>query len=133
MKAEAERAIRTLDELIAWLAKKGIIKNQPALDRLTEALKVVAENCEHENAEKECEINALSQKVHKLRLALKCCGFTTKGIMNLMDDFTEEDLDNYAQYYAKHPNPLPLNHPLAQDHLRIETRIKNELKNQEWN
>lgn len=133
MKPEAERAIRIIDELITWLAKKGIIKSQLSLDKLTSALKVIAENCEHDDSEKYAELNAMAESVHKLRLALKGCGFTTKGIMNLMTDFTEEDLDNYAQYYAKNDNALPLNHPLAQDHLKIEKRIKNELTNQQWN
>jgi hypothetical protein len=129
MKPEAERAIRTLDELITWLAKKHIVNNQAALDRLTAALKVVAENCEHDNAEHDAEMNAMAERSHKKDLLLRCCGFTLKGIGELLE-YEIDDLEDFIRFYNRDKNALPLNHPLSADFFRIETRIKYELKNQ---
>lgn len=129
MKPEAERAIITLDELIAWLATKHIIRNQQALDRLTAALKVVAENCEHDDAEHDAEINAMAGQIHRLRLILKSCGFTEKGINDFLKDYTDDEIEWFMRYYSKNDNALPLNHPLANDMLRIQTRISRELNN----
>jgi len=129
MKPEAERAIHTFDELIAWLAEKRIIKNQPALDRLTHALKVVAENCEHDDAIHDAEVNSMAQTINKYRLILKGCGFTEKGINQFLQDYTDDEIEWFAEYYTKTESALPINHPLANDMLRIQTRITRELKN----
>lgn len=128
MKPEAERAIHTLDELIAWLATKRIIKNQAALDRLTTALKVVAENCEHDDAEHDAKVNAMAEMVAKLKMMLKSCGFTEKGINQFIQDYSDDEIEWFLRYYNTCENAIPINHPLANDMLRIQTRITRELK-----
>jgi len=121
MKPEAERAIRTIDELIAWLAKKQIIKNQAAIDRLSAALRIIADNCEQENATYDAEMNAIAERANKLKLLLRACDFTEKGIEEAAK-FDTEYLIEFVHQHDKNENSLPINHPMGFNFLKCHER-----------
>lgn len=137
MKPEAEKAIRTIDDLITWLADKKIIRNQAAIDRLSGALKVIAENCEHDDVHLQAQINSMAETVHKLKLIARGCGLTAKGIALLLE-FDETDLDDFVRHYTIDDNAKPLNFPLMIELFKVNVRVKNELEQknltaEQWN
>jgi len=124
MNSNITQAILTLDDLLVWLVSRRLI-NQTRLNKLTVALKTLAENINPDETECEAEINALTEKCIKLRLLIRACGLTEKAISEL-SEYSYDYLDEYVSRFMKSDNMLPLCFPLAMDMFRLEERIRRE-------
>lgn len=127
MNSNAKQALLVFDDLIVWLVSRKII-NQVRLDKLTEALRTLAENVNPDEVEREAEINSLTEKCIKLRLLIRACGLTEKAIAEL-SEYSYDYLDEYVSRFMKSDNMLPLCFPLALDKFRFEARIAREQDN----
>jgi hypothetical protein len=115
-----ESAIRTIDDHLVWLAKRGMINNA-MLKKLTGALKVLAGYVSEEQADAvtEAEFNSYVDAVHRLKLLLRVCGFTEKGIEEA-SKLRHEFLEKWAAWAEKTKNYLQFS--LMYDMLLTESR-----------
>jgi hypothetical protein len=129
MKPEVERAIKTLDEHLVWLASRRII-NQNMLDRLAGSLKALVENIGDSGIDMEAQVNALTEQNIKLRLMLRMCDFSEKGILETLS-FSYDFLEECCSNHIRDSEAPPINAPLAYDMLRIKHRIYSYYKESE--
>ncbi len=86
-----QQAIRAFDDHLVWMAKRRMINNL-MLKKLSGALETLAESDSGLNAEDIAEINAANRATSAMKLLVKSCGITEKGMakMNsLPDEFTD--------------------------------------------
>lgn len=124
MNSNVTQALLAFDDLIVWLVSRKLI-NQMRLNKLTVALKTLAENITPDEAEREAEINSLTEKCIKLRLLIRACGLTEKAISEL-SEYSYDYLDEYVSRFMKSDNMLPMCFPLAMDLFRLEEKIIRE-------
>lgn len=124
MNSNVTQALLAFDDLIVWLVSRKLI-NQTRLNKLTVALKTLAENINPDETEREAEINSLTEKCIKLRLLIRACGLTEKAISEL-SEYSYDYLDEYVSRFMKSDNMLPICFPLAMDLFRLEEKIIRE-------
>jgi hypothetical protein len=128
-----ESAIRTFDDHLVFLAKRGMINNL-MLKKLSGALKVLAgQITQQEKADLELQatVNALAETNEKLTTLLKAAGFTQKAIeevVSLRSDF----LERWSEWAVKTKNLLQFSlmyDVLLFDARQIENRARGDVKN----
>jgi hypothetical protein len=128
-----ESAIRTFDDHLVFLAKRGMINNL-MLKKLSGALKVLAGQItqqEKGDAELQASVNALAETNEKLTTLLKASGFTQKAIeevVSLRSDF----LERWSEWAVKTKNLLQFSlmyDVLLFDARQIENRARGDVKN----
>jgi hypothetical protein len=128
-----ESAIRTFDDHLVFLAKRGMINNL-MLKKLSGALKVLAgQITQQEKADLELQatVNALAETNEKLTTLLKASGFTQKAIeevVSLRSDF----LERWSEWAVKTKNLLQFSlmyDVLLFDARQIENRARGDVKN----
>jgi len=128
-----ESAIRTIDDHLVWLARRGMINNA-MLKKLSGALKALAgQITQQEKADLELQatVNALAETNEKLTTLLKAAGFTQKAIeevVSLRSDF----LERWSEWAVKTKNLLQFSlmyDVLLFDARQIENRARGDVKN----
>jgi hypothetical protein len=128
-----ESAIRTIDDHLVWLARRGMINNA-MLKKLSGALKALAGQItqqEKGDAELQASVNALAETNEKLTTLLKASGFTQKAIeevVSLRSDF----LERWSEWAVKTKNLLQFSlmyDVLLFDARQIENRARGDVKN----
>lgn len=128
-----ESAIRTIDDHLVFLAKRGMINNT-MLQKLSGALQTLAGQVmqqEKGDAELQASVNALAETNEKLTTLLKAAGFTQKAIdevLSLRSDF----LERWTDWAVKTKNLVQFSlmyDVLLFDARQIENNARADVKN----